>query len=483
MGNNRGQITVFLCIVLTSILLIGFTALERVRISMGSAKAAEAARGAVNDVRAAYNKPLFERYHLLAIDKEFDGQGEGKIEQMVEDYLTYTLDNDQEDSMKVEQVALADCKGLLDNDCESMKEQIRQYMKEYVKEEGITDLLEMLTTERKAGEKSENAVKNGRNDTSEDEQVWVGRDPRKVVRKMTRGGVLRCVVPAGKMPSADKLDLSDMPSKDKCKDSPEWEDIEFDDIDVFENSLRTDRDNVGTKITDNFYGICYVTEFLNNFTDEAQDGVLKCEVEYIISGKSSDQENLKGVVNRIILHRLPVNLAYLVSDKSKVSSVAPIAFVLSLIPGVTYPAAKYLLLGCWAYAETLVDIKVLLSGHSVQFFKTDETWVTDIDNLGKLKSIENEDYEGTDSINYKGYLSILLAENTGNLYYRLADIIQMNLSQDDEGFDIRNMIYGFSVDVDVSQKKKYAYFIEDQAGVDGIDKDMYRYVFRMTTSY
>ena len=164
MGNNRGQITVFLCIVLTSILLIGFTALERVRISMGSAKAAEAARGAVNDVRAAYNKPLFERYHLLAIDKEFDGQGEGKIEQMVEDYLTYTLDNDQEDSMKVEQVALADCKGLLDNDCESMKEQIRQYMKEYVKEEGITDLLEMLTTERKAGEKSENAVKNGRND-------------------------------------------------------------------------------------------------------------------------------------------------------------------------------------------------------------------------------------------------------------------------------------------------------------------------------
>lgn len=53
---NRGQVTVFLCLVLMSLLLLGITTLEMVRVRMGSAKAAEAADGAACEIQAAYNR-------------------------------------------------------------------------------------------------------------------------------------------------------------------------------------------------------------------------------------------------------------------------------------------------------------------------------------------------------------------------------------------------------------------------------------------
>ena len=74
---DNGQVSVFLCVILTSMLLLGLTVVEMTRVSMGRAKAAEAAAGAAAEVKAAYHRELFEEYHLLAVDREFCGQGEG----------------------------------------------------------------------------------------------------------------------------------------------------------------------------------------------------------------------------------------------------------------------------------------------------------------------------------------------------------------------------------------------------------------------
>ena len=155
---NDGQITVFLCLVLLSILLLGFTALEIVRVKTGSARAAIAADGAVHSVMAAYNKPLFQEYHLLAVDRELQGQGEGKLEQMAQDYMDHTLDGQME-GLSADQVELAGYKGLLDDDCDNMKLQISDYMQMYIQMEGTRDLLEMLTVEDESEKKQEEIQK------------------------------------------------------------------------------------------------------------------------------------------------------------------------------------------------------------------------------------------------------------------------------------------------------------------------------------
>ena len=111
---NRGHITVFLCLVLIPLLILGISVLEMVRIKMGSAKAAETADGAANEILAAYDKRLFDEYHLLAVDKNFRGQGEGKIEEMAEDYIEYTLDGSGDEDMFIKSVELVQCRGLLE---------------------------------------------------------------------------------------------------------------------------------------------------------------------------------------------------------------------------------------------------------------------------------------------------------------------------------------------------------------------------------
>ena len=166
---NRGHITVFLCLVLIPLLILGISVLEMVRIKMGSAKAAETADGAANEILAAYDMRLFDEYHLLAVDKNFGGQGEGKIEEMAEDYIEYTLDGSGDEDMFIKSVELVQCRGLLENDCENMKKQITEYMKIYIETEGVTDLLEMITTEKRVGEGTRETVNNGENDESSGE--------------------------------------------------------------------------------------------------------------------------------------------------------------------------------------------------------------------------------------------------------------------------------------------------------------------------
>lgn len=60
--------------------------------------------------------------------------------------------------MSVEDVALAECRGLLENDCENMKLQITDHMKVYMEEKGIEDILEMITSGDKAMEDASGAV-------------------------------------------------------------------------------------------------------------------------------------------------------------------------------------------------------------------------------------------------------------------------------------------------------------------------------------
>ena len=48
---------------------------------------------------------------------------------------------------------------------------------------------------------------------------------------------------------------------------------------------------------------------------------------------------------------------------------------------------------------------------------------------------------------------------------------------------MKNMIYGFSIDVDIEQRKKFATFIESFPEINGIDDGYYRHGFRISTGY
>jgi hypothetical protein len=505
--DNKGQITVFLCLLMTSMLLIGLTALELVRIHIGRAKVAEAARGAASDVEAAYCAELFEKYHLLAIDKNFGGQGEGKIEQLAQDYLEYTLTNDQEDSMEVSDVAVTDYCGLLDDDCENMKKQVEEYMKislaadeiekltgddsSDVSEEKSNSKKSTTTDSDKQTSKSKNSILDYGNENSDSsgdaEEDWSGEDPRDTLKRITESGLLRLVTPDGSCPSKDTISLDNLPSKNKVASNSADEDYDLieegvlDNIDVLKKQLGTTETDSDGLIKENLYGIKYALKCFSKYTDGETEGPLQCEVEYIIAGYDNDYDNLQSVVNRIMIHRFPLNYVSISKNEEKVAEVEIIAAVVAIFTGIDSSEVKQLLLGCWAYAETLVDIRILLSGKSVQLVKDSENWITDIDGFAKLALEGDEGYTGADAISYEDYLAIFLAEKAKNMYFRMADVIQINLSQGEDSILMSNMIYACSMDIVVNQNKKYSSFVESVSGVNKIDSGLYQYECSVTT--
>lgn len=479
--NNKGQITVFLSLLVVAMLLLGLSVIEIVRVSMGRAKAAEAAAGAVYDVKAAYHKELFGEYHLLAVDRELGGQGDGKLPQLAQEYLEYTICSDGD--MQVELTELSGERSLLDGDCEGMRRQITDYMELYEAAQGLDRLLSLADAKESAGLESAEAIERGKQDEAGDNDLWIGKDPRSVMKSLTSGGLIDTLTPDGETPSKEVFDTDGLPSEGENRDEDIWEDFEFDDLDELESHLWEKDPDSSDTLKDNFYGICYAMEFFNKYTSSDRDRPLDCEVEYMICGKDNDYDNLKGVVYRIIAHRLPVNLAYLLTDSSRVAEVEAIAAVLALIPGVTYSAVKYLLLGCWAYAETIADIRVLLDGNKVQLIKSSASWNTDIYNLAGLTRLGTDGYEGVDAIGYEEFLAVLLAEHAGDMYIRMADLIQMKLSLYEDTFVMENMLCEFSLDVVLQQAPMYKNFIETEGKGVGINEDLYRHEYSMSVSY
>lgn len=484
---NKGKITVFLCLLIVSMLLVGLTALEITRIHMDRAKVIEASKGAMENLKADYNVRLFEDYHLLLLDRTYAGAGEGALEERVIDYLDYTLNGDEKDVFVIDEAALTDYVSIMDNDCQVLKAQIIEYMKLYSEIYAVESLVDMITDHEDPSDNAVKTVENGQMEENESvqESSWEGDDPREVLADSTSAGLLTLVVPQGRTPSKQKIDLSDAPSaRNGVSDEKEMGTFSFDNIESLEDSLSTSNSDCILELQEDTYGILYALECFDYFTSEKEfENPLELEVEYLIAGKDNDYDNLSYVVNMIVMHRLAFNFVYLMTDQEKLAEVESIALALSLVPGVSYGVVKYLLLGCWAYGETIVEIKSLLAGNKIPFVKTEDTWLTDIENLGKLSNIESLDYKGVNGIDYKGFLMIFLAEHLGSMYYRMCDVMQLNLREQDEDFLISNCIYAISMDIRITGYPKYVSFIHSQNGIENIDENVYNYSFSVESSY
>lgn len=164
-----------------------------------------------------------------------------------------------------------------------------------------------------------------------------------------------------------------------------------------------------------------------NYNNPEKNTVLKYELEYIISGKDNDKENLASAVEKIVLAKTGINMAYLITDKEKVEQVSAIAASVAIVTGLPFlePVAKGVLISAWSMAEAVNDMKILLSGGKVALTKSKGGWRTsigDITNGGK-----KEDSKG---LSYKEYCQILIAvQNTGDSLYRIMDLIQINIQK------------------------------------------------------
>ena len=183
-----------------------------------------------------------------------------------------------------------------------------------------------------------------------------------------------------------------------------------------------------------------------NYCKEAKEE-LKYQAEYLISGKPSDQKNLKYVVKRLLFLREGLNYQYCLQHQNLTGAAGEFALALTGMfgmPALTGAMQHALLLGL-AYGESLLDVRILLSGGKIPLLKDTASWKLSFETLGSLGNLlERVDGSETEEgLSYTDYLRILLQMcRRPDLKLRALDLIQYRLQRQkgSECFQAQNAI-------------------------------------------
>lgn len=464
---NHGKITIFLCLLLSSMLLLGLSAVRIIDKYMAKSKISMSARTTVSGIMAEYNSYIYEHYHILLFDKTSSGKGEGYLEKCM-------LENMQEnlgDDFKVEDVALNDCTMLTDQDCAPLREQITDYMGYALVEYGAEQILSAtggkdstlpaeLSQELETLDEEETTTLPAQESDAQGEITEETGDfgfaseeddPRNYSGQLQDIGLLAVVIPEDMTFSDRVLAGEDRPSLlySSMLDEMFGMNNDFDSYSDLKKDLRT-RGTWKESLVAGGSSIAYAANVFNCATDHTvnETSVLYCELEYLVCGNVSDVNNVKEAVNQIIAIRLPVNYAYLMSDSDKSAQLTNLALSLMVATGIPEPILKRLLAGAWAYVEAVAEVRNLLAGKKLAFAKNDSNWITELSRLGE--SMYREGKEDENGLTYKDYLLILLSLKMDKAYYRMLDIMQLNAREEDGDFSITQAAVGISVDIKVS---------------------------------
>ena len=100
---------------------------------------------------------------------------------------------------------------------------------------------------------------------------------------------------------------------------------------------------------------------------------MEYELEYVLGGKRNDVDNLKIVVTELLAMREPLNMASLTASSQRQSEAMALAVTLAGVSAnpAVIEAVKYGILVAWAFAESVLDVRTLLSGGKITMIKSD----------------------------------------------------------------------------------------------------------------
>lgn len=258
----------------------------------------------------------------------------------------------------------------------------------------------------------------------------------KRLREIAQEGILSLVIPQGQAVSEGTLDIKSSPSS------------------------RISFEESGMGILEKAIVAEYCQVFFNHFCDTGGKETAY-ELEYLLFGKETDQENLVKTVERMLAVREGMNLIHILGDSEKRNQARTLASAVvgafGLLPLVSI--TSFFIMGVWAFGEAVTDMKTLLSGGKVPLMKGKEDWNLSLEGL--LNFAAGKKLEGSQSresgLSYEQYLTIFLFVEPGTrLLYRIMDVIEMNLKREQAGFQISDCAY--RVDIQAQFCGKHVYF-------------------------
>lgn len=404
------------CLLSVLILSLSVVCVRSVQLASFRFLAAESIDLGLYSLFGQYDKELLEEYDMFFLDASY-GSGQlqlAQVIQMLENYTNDTLQAEN-DQYKMKQSGFTEYMLASDQNGNVWKEQAVAFMKQSLGTQGIALLLQDLQKKQKTAEEQEKEVHRDTRDDPEalyDRQIQESRqqteeetdgavtfqgieeNPIDKIREVKKMGILALVMPDSVSVSGKRVEATQLLSN------------------------RKENTGMGAQIPITFSPLEdvmyqeYCIQKLSCFGQMRGAGELDYQIEYILEGKYSDEENLKETVKRLLRFREASNYAYLAANASARQQCA--AFALSLASAVGIPQAsavvEVVLRLCWAYGESLLDVRTLLSGGKVPLMKDQESWKLSVDRLfyvlEELKAVGKEQTES--GMDYASYLRLLL---------------------------------------------------------------------------
>lgn len=189
----------------------------------------------------------------------------------------------------------------------------------------------------------------------------------------------------------------------------------------------------------------YLVNYLGMYTKETSGRALEYEVEYLLGGKAKDADNLKIVAAELLAVREVLNMAAIKASPQKEAEASALALTLAGASAnpLVIEAVKYGIIASWAFAESVLDVRTLLSGGKIAIEKSDLDWTSNVHMLPELLSGWTVAKDCPQGLDYGQYVSILLLFKNGNtLSMRAMDVQEagVRLQEGYENFQMDHVL-------------------------------------------
>lgn len=440
---EKAYLTVYLSLVFGIVLSLLFALIEGAAIGAARAQAELAADLGMDSVFAEYNREILNQYELFFVDTSYGSQsgGIGMTQEHLSGYLEKNINPDKDMGvfggttyLKLlnPYLEIREASYATDDSGSVWKAQAVAYMKAVYGGDIINTVKDHIETVQKnemdtrdAASELKQQKKAFEEALAEKEMIEVDVETpdgnsytkiSKLIDKLVSGAFLKFV-----MPNGEKLSQASVNTNE-----------------YYSGRARAGMVNSGVGLhegvsaADGFaeeliYGE-YLMKVCGNFRDQKENSVLKYQIEYILYGFSSDASNLSACLAALFAVRSVGNLITIYGSsnmKVQAEAVAEVLCCLIASPELT-PILKNILLGVWALAESLADIKGLLDGGKVPLIKKEGQW-----SLSLPKALTGSFFDSAkkeDGLSYQAYLRVFLGlMNKQKKVARSLDIVEMDI--------------------------------------------------------
>lgn len=162
----------------------------------------------------------------------------------------------------------------------------------------------------------------------------------------------------------------------------------------------------------------------------------KGEIEYILMGENSEGINVMETTGIILGVRTVMNGIHIYTDKEKLTLSESVGISVAGWTGFGAPLVSNILRVCWATGESFYDIRQLVKGEGVPFYKIyPNQWHYDLGLVYEKKELPK--YLNLMDLTYHDYLRfMLLTVSNETKLKRIINIIELNLYQENRLFDL-----------------------------------------------